>query len=111
MAFGSQERLKGDSEGKMGPTQSGDDRGGSVAQERRRCQDGWRASKKGEAVMMDKDFMEKLEMEDGVPVPKRVYITREDLEVFGFTAFCSGCTRGRRDKRTQKIAEGVVKRS
>ena len=31
-----------DSEARMGPKQSGDDRGGSVAQERRRCQDGWR---------------------------------------------------------------------
>ena len=31
---------------KMGPKQSGDDRGSSVAQERRRCQDVGRASKK-----------------------------------------------------------------
>ena len=38
-AFGSQE-LQEESEGKMGKKQSGDDRGGSVAQERRRCQDG-----------------------------------------------------------------------
>ena len=44
------------SEGKMGPKPSGDDRGG-----------------------------------EHVVVPKRVYITREDLEVFGFTARCPGC--------------------
>ena len=35
--------------------------------------------------MMDKDDKEKLEMEEHVPVTKRVYKTREDLEVFGFT--------------------------
>ena len=34
---------------------------------------------------MDKDYKEKLEMEERVPVPKRVYMTREHLEVFGFT--------------------------
>ena len=37
---------------------------------------------KGELVMMDKDHKEKLEMEERVPLPKRVYITREGLEVF-----------------------------
>ena len=45
---------------------------------------------KGEVVMMDKDCKEKLEMEEHVPVPKRVYKTREDLEVFKFTARCRG---------------------
>ena len=35
-----------DSERKMGTTQPGDDRGGSVAQERRRCHDGWRSSQR-----------------------------------------------------------------
>ena len=33
-----------DSEGQMGTKQSGVDRCGFVAQEQRRCQDGWRAS-------------------------------------------------------------------
>ena len=46
---------------------------------------------KREVVMMDKDYKEKLEMEEHVPVPKRVYISREDLEMFGFTAKCPGC--------------------
>ena len=36
--------------------------------------------------MMDKDYKEKLEMEEHVLVPKRVYMTRE--EVFGITARC-----------------------
>ena len=34
---------------------------------------------------MDEDGKETLEMEEHVPVPKRVHITREDLEVFRFT--------------------------
>ena len=74
-----------DIEGKMGTKQSGDARGGSVAQELRRWQE------RPKVVMMDKDYKEKLEMEEHVPVPKRVYTTREDLEVFGFTARCPGC--------------------
>ena len=45
---------------------------------------------KGEVVMMDKDCKEKLEMEEHFPVPKRVYKTSEDLEVFKFTARCRG---------------------
>ena len=45
----------------------------------------------GEVVMMDKDYKEKLETEERLPVPKRVYSTREDLEEFGFTARCPGC--------------------
>ena len=61
----------------------------------------------GEVVMMDKDYKTKLEMEEHVSVPKRAYITREDLEVFGFTARCPGCMsllqEKRRDKRTQTI--------
>ena len=40
---------------------------------------------------MDKDFRDKLEMEEHVSVPKRAYISREDIETFGFTARCLGC--------------------
>ena len=45
----------------------------------------------GEVVLMDKDFWDKLEMEEHVSVPKRAYISREDIETFGFTARCLGC--------------------
>ena len=41
--------------------------------------------------MMDKGCKKKLEMEEHVPVQKRLHMTREDLEVFGFTARCPGC--------------------
>ena len=66
------------SEGKMRSKQCRDDRCGFFAQERSRCQE------------IDKDYKENLEMEEHVVVPKRVYITREDLEVFGFTSRCAG---------------------
>ena len=46
---------------------------------------------KSEVIVMDKEYKEKLEAEEHVPVPKRVYISRENLEEFGFTARCSRC--------------------
>ena len=56
-------------------------------------------------------------MEDGVPVPKRAHITREDLDLFGFTAIFSGCTRVRRGqahtencrRRSEEELRGTVK--
>ena len=48
-------------------------------------------SEESEVVTMDKEYREKLEAEEHVPVPKRVYISRENLEEFGFTAMCPGC--------------------
>ena len=45
---------------------------------------------KGEVVLMEKD-QEKLEMEEHVPVPKRVYVFCKDLETIEFTARCLGC--------------------
>ena len=46
---------------------------------------------KTEVIVMDKEYKEKLEAEEHVPIPKRVYISRENLEEFGFTARCPGC--------------------
>ena len=44
-----------------------------------------------EVVTMDKEYREKLETEEHVPVPKRVFTSRENLEEFGFTARWPGC--------------------
>ena len=76
-----------DSEGKVRPKQSGDDRGGSVAQERRRCQDGWRTTQRrcrGDGPGLQG------KSGDGrrCSSTQEVYITREDLEVFGFATKC-----------------------
>ena len=46
---------------------------------------------KSEVIVMDKAYKEKLEAQEHVLVPKRVYISRENLEEFGFTARCLGC--------------------
>ena len=46
---------------------------------------------KSEVIVMDKEYKEKLKTEEHVPVPKRVYISRENLEEFGFTERCPGC--------------------
>ena len=45
---------------------------------------------KSEVVVMDTEYRENLEAEEHVPVPKRVSISREILEEFGFTARCPG---------------------
>ena len=69
---------------------------------------------KGEVVMMNQDYKEKLEMEEHVPVPKRVSVTREGLEVFGFTARCPSVhviAQGDGETSAQKTAEGGLKRS
>ena len=69
---------------------------------------------KSEVIVMDKEYKEKLEAEEHVPVPKRVYISRENLEEFGFTARCPGCMsllRGLRDKRIRKVVEDESRRS
>ena len=71
----------------MGPKESGDDRG-SVAQERRRCHDGWRTT---EMRSRDDGQGEQGEAGDGRTccVPMRVYLTHEDFgRYFGFTAKC-----------------------
>ena len=47
--------------------------------------------KKGKRLFGEVVNMEKLKLEERFPVPKRVYIRREDLEIFGFTARCLGC--------------------
>ena len=71
--------LEEHSEGKMGKKRLGDDRGRSVAQERRRC-------KHGRITSQERG------RDDGHMFRyQRVYITCEDLEVFGFTARCLGC--------------------
>ena len=57
-----------------------------------RCRLVARERLKSEVVAMDKEYREKLlEAEEHVPFPKRVYISRENLEEFGFTAICPGC--------------------
>ena len=59
---------------------------------------------KSEVIVMNKEYKEKLEAEEHVPVPRRVCTSRENLEEFGFTGRCHGCTsllRGTARQQTQ----------
>ena len=65
---------------------------------------------KGEVVILDKDYLEKLEMEDHFLVFKRLYTTGEDLEVFGITARCPACTSLLKGTARQAHTENYRKR-
>ena len=65
---------------------------------------------KEEVVVMDTNFNEKLEIEEHVPVPKRVYMPREDLEVFRFTARSAECLSLLKETVRQTHTENCRKR-
>ena len=46
---------------------------------------------KTEVIIMDKEYRERMKAEDHETVPRKVYITKEDLETHGYTAKCPGC--------------------
>ena len=66
---------------------------------------------KGEVVMMDNDYKGKLETEEHVQVPKRMYITREDQQGFGFTARSPGCMSLHKGTSRQVQTENVRRRT
>ena len=63
---------------------------------------------KGEVVMRDKHCDEKMEVEERVLVPVRVYPKRENLEVLAFTPRCPRFTLYRR-RRTEDELRGTKK--
>ena len=65
---------------------------------------------KSEVVAMDKEYREKLEAEEHVPVPKRVYISRKNLKEFGFTVRCPGCMSLLRGTARQAHTENCRRR-
>ena len=65
---------------------------------------------KSEVIVMDKEYKEQLEAEEHVPVPKRVYVSRENLEEFGFTARCPGCVSLLRGTARQAHTENCRRR-
>ena len=46
---------------------------------------------KTEVTIMDKDYRERVRDSEGEAVPRKVYISREDVEVHGYTVKCPGC--------------------
>ena len=63
---------------------------------------------KGELVLMDEDYKNKLEREEHVLVPRRVYITREHLDEFGSTARSPGRMSLHRKGRSGPKANATV---
>ena len=59
---------------------------------------------------MDRVHRERVEMEEHVWVPKRVCTSRENLEEFGFTARCPGCTSLLRGTTRQAHTENCRRR-
>ena len=51
-----------------------------------------------------------MEAEEHVPVPKRVYISRENSKEFGFTARCPGCMSLLRGTARQAHTENCRRR-
>ena len=66
---------------------------------------------KSEVVAMDKEYREKLEAEEHVPVPKRVYISRKNLKEFRFTVRCPGCMSLLRRTARQAHTENCRRRT
>ena len=70
---------------------------------------------KGEVVVMDKDYKEKLKMKEHVPRPEEsAHYTRRlgGVRVHGeMFLYACRCSRGRRERRTRKTAESGLKRN
>ena len=66
---------------------------------------------RAEVRIMDKEYQERIEEEPAsIPVPKRVYIGREDLEKFGYTVNCRGCIAILKGTGRQAHSEACRKR-
>ena len=65
---------------------------------------------KNEVTIMDKEYRERAKMEESEPVPRKVYISKDDLEVHGYTVGCSGCKSALRGTTRQAHTEGCRKR-
>ena len=59
----------------------------------------WKMTKEGtgdgedlktDVTIMDKDYRERMRVEEHEAVPRKVYITREDVETYGYTVKCPG---------------------
>ena len=65
---------------------------------------------KTEVTIMDKDYRERVRDSEGEAVPRKVYISREDVEVHGYTAKCPGCVSILRGTARQQHSDECRKR-
>ena len=65
---------------------------------------------KNDVTIMDKDYRERVQEEEQEAVPRKVYISKEDVETFGYTARCPGCVSILRGTARQQHSEQCRKR-
>lgn len=66
---------------------------------------------RGQVRIMDKEYRERMvSSEPHMPVTRRMHIKREDLENFGYTVMCPGCTSLLKAKARQAHSEQSRKR-
>ena len=65
---------------------------------------------KNEVTIMDKDYRERAREEEHEAVPRKVYISKDDLEIHGYTVGCPGCKSVLRGTTRQGHTEGCRRR-
>ena len=65
---------------------------------------------KTEVAIMDKDYLEKARAEGHEVIPRKVYISKADLEIHGYTVGCPGCKSMLRGTARQGHNEACRKR-
>ena len=65
---------------------------------------------KNEVTIMDKDYRERTREEEHEAVPRKVYISKDDLEIHGYTVGCPGCESVLRGTTRQGHTEGCRRR-
>jgi hypothetical protein len=65
---------------------------------------------KNEVTIMDKDYRERTREEEHEAVPRKVYISKDDLEIHGYTVGCPGCKSVLRGTTRQGHTEGCRRR-
>ena len=65
---------------------------------------------RAEVTIMDKDYKERMRKEEHEAVPRRMYISKDDVEIHGYTQRCPGCVAILRGTANQTHNEGCRKR-
>ena len=65
---------------------------------------------KTEVTIMDKEYRERTRVEEHEAVPRKVYISKDDLEAHGYTVGCAGCMSVLRGTTRQAHTESCRKR-
>ena len=64
---------------------------------------------KAEVTIMDKDYRERIQKDEHEAVPRRMYISKDYVEVHGYTQRCPGCVAILRGTANQAHSVGCRK--